>query len=112
MKSPIQFEGRLWAHVLGQSLLHPRRKVGILYCTDCDIRYQHGNCPICGKEIGHSPKHQDINPVPWYGSLIVMVLGLITVVIGCLLKDSAVSQLGGYLATLAAGTLFGLGVKR
>ena len=97
-----------------RSFRHPRTLISYLYCPKCKVRFPASStkCPKCGDEVGNSPDHKQESPVPWYGSVILIVAG--ATIWGCsaAFHISGVDELGRILVYIPLGSLFGLSLQR
>jgi len=98
------------AYCLIKAVRHPRTKVAYHYCPGCKIRFPASSteCPKCGDKIEHSPERKEEAPVPWYGSVIVIVLGIICWVLGAAVPVPGLDEAGRALVYVPLGGLFGM----
>ena len=101
------------AYCVIKSIRHPRTKVAYYYCPSCRIRFPASSteCPKCGEEVGHSPERKEASPLPWYCSVIVIILGVICWVLGAAVPVPGLDEAGRALVYLPLGNLFGLSIK-
>ncbi len=74
LNAPQQF----MTHALKEAIFHPKRKIKYIYCSDCKMRL-HPNeleCPKCGAQLGHSPEVREESPVPWWGAVVCIIIGI------------------------------------
>ncbi len=97
-----------------RAVRHPRTPIAYYYCSSCKIRFPASarECPKCGDKVESSPDPRQESPVPWWGSVIVICLGIIVVVIGAVWSLPALERLGDYLVGIPLGNLFGLSLQR
>ena len=97
-----------------QALRHPRTPITYYYCSKCKIRFpaSSNECPKCGEKVGESPENKKESPIPWWGSVIVICLGIIVVVTGAVLSLPGLERLGDYLVGIPLGNLFGMSLQR
>lgn len=102
------------AYALSQAIRHPRTPIRYWYCPECgfnlpgDARW----CPGCGTEVGHSPKLRQGSPIPWWGSVLVMTLGVGCWTAGSALGIADVGEVGRALVYIPLGSLFGMSLPR
>ena len=97
-----------------RAVRHPRTPIAYYYCPSCRIRFpaSASECPKCGDKVGESPGNIQESPIPWYGSVIVICLGIIVCVVGAVFSLSGLERLGDYLVAIPLGNLFGMSLKR
>ena len=105
---------RFLVYALSQALRHPRKPITYLYCPECRVRLP-GNareCPKCQKKTGNSPKVRRESPIPWWGSVLVMVVGVICWVVSAWLEIKGLDEAGRALVYIPLGSLFGMSLPR
>ncbi len=97
-----------------RALRHPRTPIAYFYCPNCKIRFPASSrvCPKCGDKVESSPDPRRESPLPWYGSVILIVLG--AAIWGCsaAYHISGVDELGRILVYIPLGSLFGMSLQR
>jgi len=99
---------------LMQAVRHPSRSVSYFYCPECK-RYLLDSekvCPGCGKELGNSPQLKEMSPIPWWGAVLVIVVGISCWVIGGCLHIVDLDEAGRALVYIPLGSLFGMSIPR
>lgn len=101
----------IWA--LRNSVSHPRSPLRYYYCKVCDCRIPPDatECPSCGDKMCNSPIPMKRSPIPWWGALLVMVLGISCWIIGGLLDLSSIEEVGRPLVYVPLGSIFGMSAK-
>ena len=72
-------------HFIAYSIIkatrHPRTPIAYYYCPKCKTRFpaSAAECPKCGDKEEHSPERKEQSPVPWYGAVMVIIIGVIGV---------------------------------
>jgi hypothetical protein len=101
----------IWA--LSQSMLHPRTRLRYYYCSECGVRVVPyvGACPRCGDSLGNSPTPVSQSPIPWWGSIAVMMIGIVCWCVGATADISGLDEAGRALVYVPLGNLFGLSIK-
>ncbi len=97
-----------------KSFQKPRSEIEYYYCHVCDVRMDKniGICPDCGRQIGNSPQKETRSPIPWQASVLLIVLGIISLIIGSCLSIPALDRVGDVLVLLPLGNLFGMSLKK
>jgi len=72
------------AHALSQAIRHPGTPVSYAYCPECKqyLLSNETKCPGCGKKLGNSPQLKEISPIPWWGAVLVIIVGISCWVLG------------------------------
>jgi len=105
---------RFMVYALSQAIRHPSTPVAYMYCTECQqyLLNSETKCPGCGKKLGNSPQQKEISPVPWWGALLVIVVGISCWVIGGCLDIVGLDESGRALVYIPLGSLFGMSMPR
>lgn len=97
-----------------RSVRHPRTPIIYFYCSQCKVRFnaKEPTCPKCGDKVSSSPENRRESPVPWYGSVILIVAG--AAIWGCsaAYHIAGVDELGRILVYIPLGSLFGMSLQR
>ena len=101
----------VWA--VWQAVRHPKTPIRYLYCPDCKLRFNPNEkeCPICKAKPGNSPETRENSPVPWYGSVMVIIIGVICWVLGAGLEIAGLDEAGRALVYIPLGNLFGMSLR-
>ncbi len=101
-------------YTLGKAIRHPNTPITYLYCSECDVRLPAGatECPACGKKVGNSPESRQISPIPWWGSVLVIVVGISCWTTGSVLNVVGLDEAGRALVYIPLGSLFGMSLPR
>ena len=101
----------VWA--VWQSIRHPRRPISYHYCPKCKLRLppDEEECPVCHVGINNSPQKRQQSPIPWYGSVAVIVLGIVCWCLGHTLPVAGLDEAGRALVYLPLGNLFGMSIN-
>lgn len=96
------------------AVLHPKTRIAYRYCPQCRVRFPASarECPKCGDKVSSSPEDRQDSPIPWYGSVIVIILGIICWVLGAQLEIAGLDEAGRALVYVPLGGLFGMSVQR
>jgi len=97
-----------------KALRHPRTPISYYYCTKCRIRFpaSANECPKCHDKVETSPDPKQESPIPWYGSVIIIVIGVACWVVGGIYQISGIDELGRALVYIPMGSLFGMSLQR
>ena len=97
-----------------RALRHPRTPISYYYCPNCKIRFNANEpaCPKCGDKVSSSPENRKESPIPWYGSITVIILGIICWVLGAQLEIAGLDEAGRALVYVPLGSLFGMSLQR
>lgn len=100
-------------YAVTRAIRHPKSPVAYFYCGGCKIRFPASSkaCPKCGDKVGHSPDHRQQSPVPWYGSIIVIILGITCWIAGAGLDITGLDEAGRALVYVPLGSLFGMSLR-
>jgi len=109
LNSPFKF----MAYALWQSVRHPRTPIKYAYCQRCKLRLNANEkqCPVCKEKIETNPEVREISPVPWYVSLIIIVLGIISTCLGYVVPIPGLDEAGKALIYIPLGSLFGMSIR-
>ena len=108
---PLNTPGFL-VYALSQALRHPRRPITYLYCPECRLRFRGGECPGCGEKPGNSPEVRRESAIPWWGSVLVIVIGIACWATGSWLEITGLDEAGRALVYIPLGSLFGMSLLR
>ena len=105
---------RFMAYALSQAIRHPSTPVSYLYCSECKRYLLDGEkvCPGCGKKVGNSPQIKEISPIPWWGAVLVIIVGISCWVTGGCLDIVGLDEAGRALVYIPLGSLFGMSMPR
>lgn len=101
-------------YAVGQAIRHPRKAIAYGYCTDCKIRVpaNSGECPKCGKKLKGNPDTRQESPVPWWGSVACIVIGIGAWICSACLKVPGLDEAARVLVYIPLGSLFGMSLNR
>jgi len=105
---------KFMVYALSQAIRHPRTPVSYRYCPECR-QYLFDNeteCPVCGKKLGNSPKEKEMSPIPWWGAVLVIIVGISCWVVGSCLNVVGLDEAGRALVYIPLGSLFGMSLPR
>ena len=101
-------------YALWQAIRHPNTPITYLYCPECKLRLpaNEEECPVCLKKAGNSPEVRRESPIPWWGSVIVILIGVICWCVGAYLDIAGLDEAGRALVYIPLGSLFGMSLPR
>jgi uncharacterized protein YlaI len=110
LNSPIKF----MVYSVLKALRHPRSPIRYYYCSNCKIRFnaKEPACPKCGARVDSSPENRQESPIPWYGCVILIIIGAAIWGWSAACNIGGISELGRILVYLPLGNLFGMSLKR
>ena len=97
-----------------KALRHPRTPISYYYCSNCKIRFpaSANECPKCHNKVDSSPDPRQESPVPWYGCIILIVVGAAIWGWSAACNIAGIVELGRILVYIPMGNLFGMSLKR
>ncbi|MBA7616094.1 hypothetical protein ES703_23385 [subsurface metagenome] len=97
-----------------RALRHPRTPITYYYCSGCKIRFSASakECPKCHDKVGSSPDPRQESPVPWWGSILCIVIGIGTWVVSATLNIVPLGEAARLLVYAPVGHLFGMSLRR
>jgi len=106
--------GRFLIYALLQAFRHPFKPITYLYCPECKVRFsaKATECPKCGKKAGNTPELKEESAMPWWGSVLVIVIGIVCWCIGAYLEIAGLDEAGRALVYIPLGSLFGMSLPR
>ncbi|MBA7566117.1 hypothetical protein ES708_07804 [subsurface metagenome] len=96
-----------------RAVTHPRTAIAYWYCTKCNLRFNINEkaCPRCHDKVGHSPEDKRESPIPWWGAVLVIIIGIICWVTSSLFSIAGLDEAGRALVYTPLGGLFGLSMR-
>ena len=126
MKTLPTFHFMLYAVI--KAVRHPRTPIAYLYCPDCRLRFNANEkeCPKCHNQVSghphagdthsthqsHSPEDKREASIPWWGSVVCIVIGIGTWIASALLNIAPLGEAARVLVYIPLGSLFGLSLQR
>lgn len=101
-------------YCLKRAIRHPRSPISYHYCPDCRIRFpaSSNECPQCHEKVGSSPDPKQESPIPWWGSVGVIILGIACWVVGASMPVAGLDEAGRALVYIPLGSLFGMSLRK
>ncbi|MBA7544713.1 hypothetical protein ES705_37074 [subsurface metagenome] len=91
------------------AILHPKTRIAYFRChCGCRFPASASECPKCGAKVEHSPERREEAALPWYGSIIIIIIGVICWVLGAGLEIPGLCEAGRAMLYLPLGSLFGM----
>jgi hypothetical protein len=105
---------RFLIYALSQAVRRPRKPITYLYCPECKVRLPANTeeCPVCHKRAENSPEIRQESPIPWWGSVLVIVIGVVCWCVGAQLDVAGLDEAGRALVYIPLGSLFGMSLPR
>ncbi|MBA7661332.1 hypothetical protein ES703_69347 [subsurface metagenome] len=97
-----------------RAIRHPRTPVSYYYCLSCKIRFPTSatECPKCGNKVGESPENRKESPIPWWGAILCILIGIGAWVTSACLQIGGLDEAARALVYIPLGSLFGMSLKR
>jgi len=95
-----------------KALRHPRMPISYYVCG-CGCRFPNSakECPKCGDKVEHSPDRKAVSPVPWYGCVILIIVGAVIWAGSAACNIATIAELGRVLVYIPIGHLFGMSLR-
>jgi len=96
-----------------RAIRHPRTLISYYYCPNCKTSSPTSEkaCPKCHYEASNLFEINE-SPIPWYGSVVVIIIGVICWIMGAGLEIVGLSEAGRVLVYIPLGNLFGMSLQR
>jgi len=97
-----------------RAVSHPRAPISYYYCSSCKLRFNSNEkeCPKCHERVGSSPDPKQESPIPWWGSILVIIIGIFCWILGAGLEIAGLDEAGRALVYIPLGNLFGMSLQR
>jgi len=111
---PLTAAPKFLVYAVLRAVRHPRTPLSYYYCSNCKLRFsiKESECPKCHDKVGSSPENKSESPIPWWGSVIVIIMGIICWVLGAGLEVAGLDEAGRALVYIPLGNLFGMSLQR
>ena len=105
---------RFLIYAVWRAIRHPRQPITYLYCSECKVRLPANatECPVCRKKAGSNPEVRNESPIPWWGSVVVIVIGITCWCVAAYFNISGLDEAGRALVYIPLGSLFGMSLPR
>ena len=101
------------AYAIFKAIRHPRTPMKFFVCgCGCRFPASEKECPKCGDKLGNTPERKEISAIPWWGSCIVILVGIGAWVASAYLKIPGLDEAARALVYLPLGNLFGMSIQR
>ena len=109
LNSPVKF----MVYSVLKALRHPRTPISYFYCSSCRIRFnaKESECPKCHDKVESSPDPRQESAIPWYGSVVVILIGVGTAIASGVLSIAWLGELSRALIYLPLGHLFSMSFR-
>lgn len=96
-----------------KAIRYPRTLVSYYVCScGCCFPNSAKECPKCGDKVKHSPDHKQESPIPWWGSVGIILVGVGVCITGACFQLPALDRVGDVLIFIPLGNLFGMAARR
>ena len=101
-------------YAVGKSIRHPRTPVRFGWCSVCGQRVHpdQTHCPLCRHVIEENPEHFRESPIPWWGTILTLCIGITLWVIAERIPITSLTEPARLLTYGPIGSLFGLGTRK
>ena len=105
---------RFLIYALYSAIRHPRTPLTYLYCPECKVRLNANSkkCPVCQKKTGNRPEIRRESPLPWWGSVVIIIIGIACWCVAACFDISGLDEAGRALVYIPLGSLFGMSIPR
>jgi len=109
LNSPVKF----MVYSVLKALRHPRTPIIYFQC-ECGCRFPNSasECPQCKEKVGQSPESRQVSPVPWWGSMLCIVVGIGAWIASAALQIGGLDEAARALVYIPLGSLFSMSLKR
>ena len=96
-----------------KAIRHPRTPI-VYYVCGCGCRFPNSAkaCPKCGDKVEHSPDPKKESPIPWWGSITVILIGVGTAIASGILSMIWLQEVSRALIYIPLGNIFGMSLNR
>ena len=97
-----------------KAVRYPRTPIHYYYCPSCKIRFPNSSkvCPKCGDKVESSPDRKRESPIPWWGALLCILIGIGTWVVSAYFEIHGLDEAARALVYIPLGSIFGMSLKR
>lgn len=109
----LNFPVKFMAYAIIKAIRHPRTPI-LYYVCGCGCRFPNSakECPNCGDKVEHSPDPKSESPIPWWGSIGIILIGVGTAVASGILSMIWLQEVSRALIYIPLGNIFGMSIKR
>ena len=106
INSPVKF----MVYSVLKALRHPGAPILYYYCSTCKIRFPNSasECPQCKEKISQSPESRQMSAIPWWGSILCIVVGIGAWIASALLNIAPLGEASRLLVYAPLGHLFSM----
>ncbi len=104
----------LLVYALRMALRHPLTSIVYWHCDYCNVSFvpDAQKCPSCGTTVHNSPQRRKMSAIPWWGSVLVMLLGIGCWIVGACGHIVGLDEAGRAMVYMPMGALFGMALPR
>lgn len=97
-----------------RAVRHPRTPISYYYCVACKLRFNsnQAECPKCHEKVEHSPDTRRESPVPWWGAMLCIVLGIASWIASACLEIAPLGEAARIMVYAPLGQMFGISLRR
>ncbi len=97
-----------------KAVIHPRIPITYRYCPACRLRFnaKESECPKCHDKVNQSPEDKRESPIPWWGAVLCILIGIGAWVASACLKIPGLDEAARALVYIPLGGLFGMSLTR
>jgi hypothetical protein len=101
-------------YAITQAIRHPLTPITYGYCSKCKTRVvlNSGACPICKRKLKGNPETRHQSPIPWWGSIACILIGIGAWVTSACLAVPGLDEAARVLVYIPLGSVFGLSLAR
>ena len=114
IRSLALYTPRFMLYGVGQALRHPMTPIQYHSCPGCRINLPPDakECPVCSQKAGRNPGVKSQSPVPWWGSVVIISIGVICWCVGEGFDIEGLAEAARALVYLPLGALFDRSLPR
>lgn len=97
-----------------QAIRYPRTPIRYFYCSNCRLRFNASEkeCPKCRDKVSSSPENRKESPVPWWGAILCIIIGVGAWIASACLKIPGLDEAARVMVYVPFGSLFGMSIQR
>ncbi|GAJ01380.1 unnamed protein product, partial [marine sediment metagenome] len=82
-----------------KAIRHPLTPIKYYYCSDCNLRFNanENECPKCHKKVDESPENRQESAIPWWGSILCIIVGIVAWIASVLLNITPMGEVARIL---------------
>lgn len=109
LDSPVKF----MLYSVLKAIRHPRTPISYYVCG-CGYRFPNSTkeCPKCGGKAKHNPDSRQASPIPWWGCVLCIIVGIGAWIASTLLTVTPLGEAARLLVYAPIGHLFGMSLRK